>query len=122
MDVFIIVVLSPCIMLLLIYLSWKIRSRTLQKRELAPSSVVSNLSIKIFKQSEKPQQDIEALDEEEEPESCAICLEDYSIGDELRILPCGHVYHTTCVDGWLLTRKKVVSLSWLLFSYLCEWG
>ncbi|KAH9500017.1 hypothetical protein Btru_076172 [Bulinus truncatus] len=32
---------------------------------------------------------------------CSICLHDYQIGDEIRILPCGHEFHKTCVDEWL---------------------
>lgn len=38
-------------------------------------------------------------------ETCAICLEDYEIGDKLRILPCQHEFHTVCIDQWLMTRR-----------------
>ncbi|CAM6100259.1 unnamed protein product [Calypogeia fissa] len=38
-------------------------------------------------------------------ETCAICLEDYEIGDKLRILPCHHEFHTVCIDQWLMTRR-----------------
>ncbi|KAF9622775.1 hypothetical protein IFM89_034010, partial [Coptis chinensis] len=34
-------------------------------------------------------------------ETCAICLEDYKDGETLRILPCHHEFHTSCVDSWL---------------------
>lgn len=98
-DVLIIVIVSPCLVLILIYASWKARKIILRKRELAPISVVSRLNIKIFdSQGQK----------EEEPESCAICLEDYESGNELRLLPCNHYYHSMCVDLWLTTKKKCV--------------
>ncbi|VVB08626.1 unnamed protein product [Arabis nemorensis] len=38
--------------------------------------------------------------------SCAICIEDYNIGDRLRILPCRHKFHVECVDVWLGQRKS----------------
>uniref|UniRef100_A0A1J3FKN0 Receptor homology region, transmembrane domain-and RING domain-containing protein 4 n=1 Tax=Noccaea caerulescens TaxID=107243 RepID=A0A1J3FKN0_NOCCA len=38
--------------------------------------------------------------------SCAICIEDYRIGDKLRILPCHHKFHVGCVDLWLGQRRS----------------
>ncbi|KAG8193605.1 hypothetical protein JTE90_000238 [Oedothorax gibbosus] len=32
---------------------------------------------------------------------CQVCLNDYVEGDELRILPCFHEFHTPCIDPWL---------------------
>ncbi|CAH1966910.1 unnamed protein product [Acanthoscelides obtectus] len=38
-------------------------------------------------------------------ECCAICIEPYKISDTLRILPCGHEFHKSCIDPWLLEHR-----------------
>lgn len=101
LDVLVIVILSPSIMMIFIYISWRVRQRQRRQKDLAPQNVVTNLPVKIFRQVER---------KENEPEECAICLEDYVDGEELRILPCRHEFHVGCVDAWLTTRKKFVSL------------
>lgn len=45
-----------------------------------------------------------ALDVEEESE-CAVCVENYEVGDEIRILPCFHEFHKCCIDRWFLSGK-----------------
>lgn len=36
---------------------------------------------------------------------CPICLSDFAVGDKVRSLPrCGHYFHQSCVDLWLLRR------------------
>ncbi|BFZ64668.1 hypothetical protein YB2330_005819 [Saitoella coloradoensis] len=38
---------------------------------------------------------------------CPICLEDYTPGELLLTLPCGHEYHKACVEPWLVKRRRV---------------
>ncbi|GMH77018.1 hypothetical protein TrST_g5403 [Triparma strigata] len=39
--------------------------------------------------------------EPEEAETCSICLSDFTEGENIRKLPCGHIFHPECVDVWL---------------------
>eukprot|EP00934_Nitzschia_sp_Nitz4_P003783 Nitzschia sp. Nitz4//scaffold15_size197535//132603//134631//NITZ4_001593-RA/size197535-augustus-gene-0.228-mRNA-1//-1//CDS//3329537760//3773//frame0 len=53
-----------------------------------------------------------AADHVEEPldEECVICLDDFEEDTRLRKLPCGHVFHSTCISRWLVERSAVCPL------------
>lgn len=38
-------------------------------------------------------------------ECCAICIEPYRQSDVVRILPCRHEFHRSCIDPWLLEHR-----------------
>ncbi|CAO3593896.1 unnamed protein product [Absidia cylindrospora] len=101
MDMLLIIFVSPSIMMAFIYLSYKIRSRQRKLQDIAPMNVVSRLTLKTYHEEKRL---------ENEADSCAICLEDYGHGEELRVLPCKHDFHPICVDAWLTTQKKYCPL------------
>ena len=51
---------------------------------------------------------------------CAICLEEFAVGDKVRVLPCEHVFHMNEIDDWLINRKKLVSIP-SCFVSLSRW-
>ncbi|KAK1350264.1 Ring finger domain-containing protein [Hamiltosporidium tvaerminnensis] len=32
--------------------------------------------------------------------NCSICLNDYNTNDKIKVLPCNHHFHQTCIDEW----------------------
>ena len=38
--------------------------------------------------------------------TCSICLEDFVKGENIRVLPCDHIFHSKCVGTWLTKRSS----------------
>lgn len=104
-----VVVLSPAVMMLFIYLTWQVRQRQRRKNEIAPTNFVAKLPTYIFGREKSIDTD---------HAECSICLEDYVEGDNLRTLPCKHEFHADCVDAWLTSHKKFVSINHLFLYFL----
>lgn len=80
------------------------------QRRLVPLSVVLALMQREAEHSNPARSaDIAALptrkvkenDNMGEQTKCAICLEAFTDGDELKTLPCLHIYHQKCIEQWL---------------------
>ncbi|KAI9019288.1 hypothetical protein CLU79DRAFT_818511 [Phycomyces nitens] len=97
LDMLMILFISPSIIMIFIYISYRLRQRKSHYIDMAPIEVVARLPIKLFNREKIC---------ENEAEDCAICLEDYLPDEVLRILPCRHHFHAACVDAWLTTQKK----------------
>ena len=54
---------------------------------------------------------------------CIICMEDFNVGDKVSTLPCFHVFHSNCIDKWLLKThscpicKFKVTMNSLIMNY-----
>jgi hypothetical protein len=42
-----------------------------------------------------------------ENNECIICLEPMLVGDKVRILDCGHMYHYNCINKWIEKKGKI---------------
>ncbi|KAL0726068.1 hypothetical protein Bca4012_022161 [Brassica carinata] len=52
---------------------------------------------------------------------CAICLTEFSDGEEIRILPlCKHAFHLACIDKWLASRSSCPSCRRILAPVKCD--
>ena len=59
----------------------------------------AGMSPSMQSESEKPK---ESAVQNEEQLGCSICTEDFTTGEDVRVLPCQHKYHPACIDPWLL--------------------
>lgn len=51
-----------------------------------------------------------AIDEDDETDDedplCAVCLEEFETGQQVRRLACSHLYHRSCIDPWLQSSSN----------------
>lgn len=71
----------------------------------APEAVVDSFAVKIHKRADKSVDYVLGQCTE-----CYICLIDYEEGDHIRVLPCSHEFHMSCVDKWLKEVHRVCPL------------
>ena len=50
----------------------------------------------IFKKVNELEQKIKSMNSK-----CTVCQDDFNEQDDVRVLPCEHIYHLDCIDDWL---------------------
>ena len=91
------IVVGICFIIMLGIMIFKcVQDRRRERRHRLPKSSLKKIPTKKF-----------VAGDEAHYETCCICLDDYELGDKLRILPCDHAYHMKCIDPWLLKNKRV---------------
>eukprot|EP00931_Biecheleriopsis_adriatica_P016172 TRINITY_DN12004_c0_g1_i1.p1 TRINITY_DN12004_c0_g1~~TRINITY_DN12004_c0_g1_i1.p1 ORF type:complete len:113 (+),score=28.10 TRINITY_DN12004_c0_g1_i1:54-392(+) len=60
-----------------------------------------------------PMVKLDAAGVEASPE-CPICLDMFAVGDDVKKLPCGHVFHFSCMEQWgqASDKCKVCDKGW----------
>jgi len=48
-------------------------------------------------------------------DSCAICLDDFINNEKIKLLPCGHGFHSQCIDPWLKLTSELCQCANNLF-------
>lgn len=47
---------------------------------------------------------------------CSICTDDFTLGEDVRVLPCDHRFHPQCVDPWLVNVSGTCPLWYVIRS------
>ncbi|XP_030047560.1 RING finger protein 150 [Microcaecilia unicolor] len=97
------------IVLMIISLAWLVfyyiqrfryanaRDRNQRRLGDAAKKAIGKLQVRTIKKGDK--------ETESDFDNCAVCIEGYKPNDVVRILPCRHLFHKSCVDPWLLDHR-----------------
>ncbi|TDG99427.1 hypothetical protein EPR50_G00194150 [Perca flavescens] len=97
------------IVLMIISLAWLVfyyiqrfryanaRDRNQRRLGDAAKKAISKLQVRTIRKGDQ--------ETESDFDNCAVCIEGYKANDVVRILPCRHLFHKSCVDPWLLDHR-----------------
>ena len=70
------------------------QNNNLQIKEILRNLPVFKIDEKFMEVSQKEE------NKNEQFQKCIICMEKYIINDEVKTLPCFHLFHKDCIDQW----------------------
>ncbi|MES1911951.1 MAG: hypothetical protein MHM6MM_004307 [Cercozoa sp. M6MM] len=96
---------APCLLLILRHLAG--RDPAADQDQGATERSIEQLESRTFGDREGDIATEEDAEDDEEPQgqACSVCLSGFSVGDEVRVLPCEHEFHAACCDNWLRIRS-----------------
>ncbi|OLY79039.1 E3 ubiquitin-protein ligase SDIR1 [Smittium mucronatum] len=77
---------------------------TRNKRFLTPEMSSKTSTISPPKKAHNKHLDIDSNPPEKDCYDCTICFDSIQAGDDVRDIPCQHIFHSGCLDTWLTTR------------------
>ncbi|KAF8636219.1 hypothetical protein AX17_003705 [Amanita inopinata Kibby_2008] len=72
----------------------------------ATKEEIERSGLQVIKASLVPQYEREGKVASNCTERCLICLDEYIVEDDVRVMACRHAFHKDCVDKWLQTGKN----------------
>ncbi|XP_068652630.1 uncharacterized protein [Aristolochia californica] len=76
----------------------------------APEAIVNSFPLKSYRRTT-------TVESGDDMDQCYICLVEYEEGDKIRVLPCRHEFHMSCIDKWL---KEIHGICPLCRRDVCE--
>ena len=79
-------------------------------RPSSQASIVSSiraLPTKKWSAASKEKNGGDGTEDDDEEEECSLCMERFEEPDEVRLLKCGHYFHTECIDKWLVVGQQL---------------
>lgn len=113
LDIIIVTVIVPSVILIFLYSLWKFRrQRQLALEDDENGGLFTNGHQSVLSEEELLNLPVKLYDESDSSmhqyfSTCAVCLDDFKLDDEVRLLiRCGHTFHVECIDPWLKTKKR----------------